>query len=857
MDELTRLKLLKLERLEEHEKMKRRLPHLHLYPFYPWSKRFFESRAKTIVLVAANQISKALQYGEEIPTPDGFKRIEDIRVGDIVYGSDGKQCSVTSIPFDGEDECYEFEFDEGSKVVASKDHEWVCKTARQRFAKEYTARGKTWANHDYGKWIKLSSSEIYEKAKYATSTRPYHRVAIPLPAPVQGAHKNLFDPYLVGVFLGNGSFPATGSTSVTFASADPEIYEYAIKKHGAVPTSRKNSKKLQWRLNGYQKQFEALGLKGKRSYEKNIPREYLRASFEERYALLNGLMDTDGTVMSRGAVSYSTTSTQLKNDFEELVHSLGGTAQSKLRKAGYKKDGVYHRCHDCWQIAVRIPINPFRLKRKADKYYHVRYKYERLIYSMKPVGKRRARCLTVDSPDNTFLCTRSFIVTHNSSTQIRKDIHWATSPELWPELWPKLPRGVVPGQFWYLYPTKDVASIEFEEKWRLFLPGEDYKSHPVYGWKDEWDNGKIAACHFNTGVTIYFKTYAQDVEKLQSGSAFKVSCDEEPDEEVIPELQARTNATDGYMSYVFTATKGQEYWREVVEEKSKMKEAEIYQISAYDCQVYEDGSLTQWTDEYIKRLIDRCPTEAHVQRRIFGKFAVDEGRKYESFEKKHNVVKAYPIPNDWIKYCGLDYGGGGSSHPSAIAFVAVRPDFKKGAVYKFWRGPQGVLTAAQDVLQKYLELKGTENLAATWFDWAAKDLGTLAHRAGLPLIKAEKSHDIGEGILNSLFRHRMLDIFEDHAPLIQEFLSLLKTTAKTKARDDGIDATRYCTALIPWDFSDATTSYEEKPVVKVITEEDKRKAFAMPQRDEFEQGFDSVEKELSYWADELEGFGHE
>lgn len=52
----------------------------------------------------------------------------------------------------------------------------------------------------------------------------------------------------------------------------------------------------------------------------------------------------------------------------------------------------------------------------------------------------------------TFLCAANQI--SKSSTQIRKMIHWATNQDLWPTIWPfSRPR-----QFWYLYPTRDVAA---------------------------------------------------------------------------------------------------------------------------------------------------------------------------------------------------------------------------------------------------------------------------------------------------------------------------------------------------------------------------------------------------------------
>lgn len=106
-----------------------------------------------------------------------------------------------------------------------------------------------------------------------------------------------------------------------------------------------------------------------------------------------------------------------------------------------------------------------------------------------------------------------------SSIQIRKDIHWATEPKLWPLLWPTSHHNVA--QFWYLYPTLDVATIEFQKKWvPEWLPRNSMKKDSQYGWEAEMKAKKINALHFNTGVSIYFKSYAQQAQDLQTGTCF-------------------------------------------------------------------------------------------------------------------------------------------------------------------------------------------------------------------------------------------------------------------------------------------------------------------------------------------------
>lgn len=403
-----------------------------------------------------------------------------------------------------------------------------------------------------------------------------------------------------------------------------------------------------------------------------------------------------------------------------------------------------------------------------------------------------------------YLCAANQI--SKSSTQIRKAIDWATNRAKWAKLWPHSR----PLQFWYLYPTKDVAAIEFEKKWiPEFLPRGKYKDHPDYGWKADFKHKDLVACHFNTDVSIYFKTYAQDASHLQSGTVHSIFCDEELPAELYDELNFRRSATDGHFHMVCTPTLGQEFWREVFEEKGKNERfphAWKRQVSIYECMKYEDGTDSPWTPDRVQILKNRCRNQAEIDRRIYGKFVVEGNLKYESFDRTRNVRDAHPLPKDWKIYAGVDIGSGGETgHPAAISFVAVNPEHTKGRVFRGWRG-DGITTTAGDILAKFRELRGGLVMTGQFYDWQAKDFSTIATRVGEPFTKAEKSHEIGEGILNVLFKNDMLAIYDtdELKPLVNEFAALKNSTPKTKAKDDFIDSLRYAVSSIPWDWTAIT-----------------------------------------------------
>lgn len=375
-----------------------------------------------------------------------------------------------------------------------------------------------------------------------------------------------------------------------------------------------------------------------------------------------------------------------------------------------------------------------------------------------------------------------------SSSQIRKAIHWATETELWSSLWRQRPL-----QFWYLYPTRDVATIEFEKKWEpLFMPQGLFKEHVKYGWKPEYRARILHAIHFNTGVTIYMKSYSQDVQDLQTSTADAIFCDEELPENLVTELQFRLAATDGYFHMVFTPTLGQEIWRCTMEEQGTKDElfrgAFKQQVSMYDCLEYEDGSPTPWSRERIKRIEANCKSEAEVQRRVYGRCVVDGGLTYPGFSRTRNVKipESKAIPPDWHIYAGVDLGTGGEkNHPAAIVFVAIRPDFQFGRIFKAWRGDK-IETTSSDILTQFVRMRGRMRCVSQTYDWQSKDFHIVATRAGESFLPAQKGHDYGEGVLNTLFKSGMLVVDDDPElkPLVIEFANLKKEGDKRRKKDD-------------------------------------------------------------------------
>ena len=139
----------------------------------------------------------------------------------------------------------------------------------------------------------------------------------------------------------------------------------------------------------------------------------MRGSKEQRLALIQGLMDTDGCVKKSGSVEFTTTTHELARGVVELAISLGSKATIRTGRATlYGKD-----CGMKYRIVWSPDYPVFRLQRKKSKQNinnrrrTTKYRYITGCEKTQPVAMR---CITVDSDNQLYLCGESMIPTHNS-----------------------------------------------------------------------------------------------------------------------------------------------------------------------------------------------------------------------------------------------------------------------------------------------------------------------------------------------------------------------------------------------------------------------------------------------------------
>ncbi len=355
-----------------------------------------DAKGETASAVAqlATGLGKAQPIENPIITDVGYKKIGDIKAGDIVFTPSGTASPVVGVYPQGIQDTHKVSFDDGTVTLCSLEHLWEVQT---RFGKYrgYAPKVKT-------------TEELLSDLKTKDG---HNKWFIPVTEPVQFSSKNLpISPYLLGALIGDGGI----KHSLIFSNIDEEIldkvntllleYDCKLKFLGGcdyrISSGGKHSVLM--------KQLKEFNLFGKGSYDKFIPREYLRGSEEQRLSLLRGLMDTDGSIRKADRhCEFGTTSIQLAEDVCELVRSLGGTP--KIKKKHTKSSfGLFYR------LRVSIPNNPFSLSRKASLWKKdVKQGRTKAIVSIEKDLPKECVCIKIADPRGLYL-TNDFIATHNT-----------------------------------------------------------------------------------------------------------------------------------------------------------------------------------------------------------------------------------------------------------------------------------------------------------------------------------------------------------------------------------------------------------------------------------------------------------
>lgn len=368
-------------------------------------------------------VGKSIPDTWDVPAPvsGGYVKNGDLKPGDFVYNRVGKPVRVDSIHPQGLRTVYRMTLADGRQIDCARDHLWTYKNRVGNGSKT---------------WKTATTEELMKKqlARPCAGGRVAYGYVIPQNEAVERDTINYkLDPYAMGAAIGNGIL---GTYGFEFSSDDREtvaqletIFGLPAKKkktgytwYFVISENEKNDKLLQTR----DILQEVPELIGKKSGEKFIPDIYKFGSIEQRWALIQGLFDTDGTIQgnSRFNVSYSTTSERLAHDVQEVLWSLG--IMSSIKPHSNKRDWNESETFD-YHVHVKVQNKDkakfFRLPRKLERAMKAREvvkarekKFDTVaIKSIEKLDyKVPMTCIMVDDPEHLYLAGREHIVTHNT-----------------------------------------------------------------------------------------------------------------------------------------------------------------------------------------------------------------------------------------------------------------------------------------------------------------------------------------------------------------------------------------------------------------------------------------------------------
>jgi phosphate starvation-inducible protein PhoH/intein/homing endonuclease len=411
---------------------------VELQPLTKNQERLFDAYddGKNIVAHGYPGTGKAQPLYSKILTPNGWVLMGELKVGDEVIVPKGEISTVTGIFPQGDKEIYEIVFHDGSKTRACGEHLWDC----------YFPRDK---NYRHGSDKKLVTTlEIIEHLDYQKNkkSKDYVNISIDLITPRETKDIELpLNPYLLGVIIGDGSVV---NLPVMISNADDELLEKVSnilnEDFNGCNLNKIKSNKYNYsisidssitKLNPVSHIIRELNLYGKKSYEKEIPQIYMDSGINQKLMLLQGLLDTDGTVgstSSNGNVSFTSTSHKLAQQVQELVWSIGGLATITQRIPTFNHKGEKKQGRVAYTIHIKTRDNKklFYISRKKDrcKDTYDSLQYRRRIKEINYIGVEPAQCIMIDDVDHLYI-TDDYIVTHNTICLLYKALEDVLDPK--------------------------------------------------------------------------------------------------------------------------------------------------------------------------------------------------------------------------------------------------------------------------------------------------------------------------------------------------------------------------------------------------------------------------------------------
>lgn len=343
---------------------------------------------------------KGLPLDTEILTINGWSTIGDVCEGNIIFDGEGNPTKIIHKSKIHNNPCYKITFDNGDSIVSDIDHRWEISFRKQSKKNPYNT-------------IVMTTKELFDYMQ-TYDRNSYTIPKILNPQPINTPKKNLLiDPYLLGVWLGDGS----KDCGIITQSSKSKLWDELRRRGFEIgENSQHNPDREGTEMRTV---YGLRTLLGKLDLLKNkhIPEDYYTASLEQRLDLLRGFMDTDGYYHpKRKRFVMSTGQEWQRDNIVKLLGTLGlKTTVFEIIKKCNGKEFI------AWDICFSTNgLNPFLIRNQEIEFPEKDKNSFRNINKIELVETVPTQCLEVDSPLHTFLVTNKCIITHNTNREIKQ-----------------------------------------------------------------------------------------------------------------------------------------------------------------------------------------------------------------------------------------------------------------------------------------------------------------------------------------------------------------------------------------------------------------------------------------------------
>lgn len=288
--------------------------------------------------------------GTPILMHDGsLKPVEDIAVGDILMGPGSAPRRVLEL-HRGHDRMIEIRPLKGEPFIVNLGHILTLVRTNDGMPARCRNRDGELVDISVADWLAASNN-----------FRHLHKL-LRIPVEFQEREAPELDPYFLGLILGDGSIIRNVAVTTPDVEIVDDLYRFAANlglrlRCEQLPHNEANTYFFvddRGHNNSLIDQLRSLGLFGKSSGLKFIPEEYRLGSREVRFAMLAGLLDTDGHLMNGCCFEFVSKSRRLAEDVVFVARSLGFLATLREKEV---KGRIYFRVHisgDLDEIPTRV-----------------------------------------------------------------------------------------------------------------------------------------------------------------------------------------------------------------------------------------------------------------------------------------------------------------------------------------------------------------------------------------------------------------------------------------------------------------------------------------------------------------------